>query len=100
MTRTAAARAAIGADKPTAAGILALVQSIERHDSGSPAATAFRSALRRQGVEADAVGGLAALDELLFAVADADPDRADARTAIVLAAWADLLPGPGGKAPR
>ena len=100
MSKTAAARAAIGADKPTPAGILALVKSIERHDSGCPAATAFRSALRRQGIAADAAGGLAALDELLGAVADDEPDRADARTAIIRAAWADLLPGPGGKAPR
>lgn len=36
---------------PTAAEILGLLASIERHGSNSPAAAAFRSALRRKGIE-------------------------------------------------
>ncbi|MCJ2092787.1 hypothetical protein MKK67_09775 [Methylobacterium sp. J-072] len=82
----------------TAASIITLVQSIERHGPSAPAAAAFRSALRRKGIEADNIGGLAALDALADAVVAADPDRADARIAIIRAAWADLLPRPGGSA--
>lgn len=79
----------------TAASVLTLVQGIERHGPSAPAALAFKGALRRKGIEADHAGGLAALDELLFAVTDADPERADARTLIIRAAWEGLLPGPG-----
>ena len=82
----------------TAASIITLVQGIERHGPSAPAALAFKGALRRKGIEADHAGGFAALDGLLRAVSDADPDRADPRTMIIRAAWADLLPGPEGKA--
>ena len=82
----------------TAASIITLVQSIERHGPNAPAAAAFRSALRRKGIEADHAGGLRALDALMDATAADDPNRADARTAILRAAWAELLPGPGGRA--
>ncbi|MCJ2139120.1 hypothetical protein [Methylobacterium sp. E-066] len=85
-------------DPPTVASILTLVQSIERYGPNAPAAAAFRSALRRKGIEADNIGGLAALDALADAVVAADPDRADTRIAIICAAWADLLPCPGGRA--
>ncbi len=92
-------KAAVLAPEPVApAAVLVLLAGIERHDPGAPAATAFRSALRRKGIEADQAGGLAALDALMDATAAADPDRADARTAILRAAWADLLPDPAGKA--
>lgn len=87
-------------DPPTAASVLDLVQAIERHGPNAPAAAAFRSALRRKGIEVDHAGGLAAVDALMDAVAAADPERADARTATLRAAWADLLPRPGGIARR
>lgn len=77
---------------PTAAEILALLASIERHPTNAPATLAFKSALRRKGIEADAVGGLAALMALGDAVALASPTRAAARMAILLAEWATLLP--------
>lgn len=83
---------------PTAAEILGLLASIERHGPNAPAVVAFKSALRRKGIEADAAGGLAALEALGDAVVLASPTRADARTAILRAAWADLLPGPAGRA--
>ena len=76
---------------PMPASILTLIAGIERHDAGAPAAIAFRSALRRKGLEADEAGGLAVLDGLMDAVAAEDPIRADARTAIIRAAWAGLL---------
>ncbi len=85
---------------PTAAEILALLASIERHGSNVPAVQAFKSVLRRKGVEADAAGGPAALEALGDAVAVASPTRADARLAILLAAWGELLPGSGGRARR
>lgn len=89
--------AALTHETVTPAAVLTLLDGIERHGPNAPAAIAFRSALRRKGTEADALGGLSAVDTLLRAVADADPTRADARTALCRAAWADLLPGPGGK---
>ena len=82
---------------PTAAEILSLLASIERHGSDSPAVLAFKSALRRKGIEADAACGLAALEALADAVASASPTRADARTAVLRAAWADLIPGRDGR---
>lgn len=89
---------ALASETVTPAAVLTLLDGIERHGPNAPAALAFRSALRRKGAEADASGGLPALDNLMRAIADADPDRADARTAMCRAAWADLLPGPGGRA--
>jgi hypothetical protein len=90
--------AALSHETVTPAAVLTLLDGIERHGPQAPAAIAFRSALRRKGIKADALGGLAAVDSLMRAVADADPARADARTALCRAAWADLLPGPGGRA--
>ena len=78
---------------PTVDAVLTVVRAIERHPPGSPAAAAFRSALRRIGLEADAAGGLAAVDRLMGDVIDADPDRAEGRQAIIRAAWAELLRG-------
>ena len=89
MTTAATARG------PTAAEILALLASIERHGPNSPAAAAFRSALRRKGIEADHAGGLRSLDDLMGAVAIAGPTRADARLAILRTAWGELLPSSG-----
>lgn len=87
----------VATEAVTTASVITLVQGIERHGPAAPAAIAFKTALRRKGAEADAAGGLAALDDLLHAVADADLGRADARTAIIRAAWADFLPGPNGR---
>lgn len=84
-------------DPPTPASILTLIQGIERHSPDAPAATAFRSALLRAGLEADAAGGVAALVAMMDAVVEADPDRADVRITLLGTVWADLLPGPGGK---
>lgn len=75
----------------TVGAVLTLLDGIGRHGPNAPAALAFRSALRRKGVEADTQGGPPAVDSLVHAVADADPDQADARAALCRAAWADLL---------
>lgn len=78
-------------DPPTAASVLALIQSIERRDPAAPASLAFRNALLRAGLEIDGAGGIAALEAMADAVAADDPDRAGARTAILREAWAGLL---------
>ena len=89
--------AALAPEPVTPATVLALLVAIERHGPNAPAAAAFRSALRRKGIEADNIGGLADLDALEDAVMAADPDRADARIAILRTAWADLLPKNRGR---
>ena len=72
------------------AATIALLTAIEGAPSGSPAATAFRSALIRKGRDLAAAGGPAALADVLTRVRMADPARADARDAIVDEAWAGL----------
>ncbi|MGT2482294.1 MULTISPECIES: hypothetical protein [unclassified Methylobacterium] len=74
----------------TAASILALVESIERHGVEAPAALAFRSALTRKGREAHAAGGPATLDAIQREIAAADPRRAKTRAAILAAAWSGI----------
>lgn len=92
----AAARTVRRAAAPTstpdqlAASILVVLAGIERHDPGAPAALAFRSALRRKGQDLTDAGGPAALADMLARIRAADPGRADAREAIITAAWADL----------
>ncbi|MCJ2086380.1 hypothetical protein MKK88_10295 [Methylobacterium sp. E-005] len=90
--------AAAAPEAVTPAAVLTLLVGIERHGPNAPAAVAFRSALRRKGIEADHAGGLRALDVLMDAAAADDPTQADARTAILRAAWADLLPDLAWKA--
>ncbi|MBE7203657.1 MAG: hypothetical protein INR70_38480 [Parafilimonas terrae] len=76
-----------------AASILTLLAAIERHPAGAPAALAFRSALTRKGREIAAAGGSEALADMLARIRAADPDWAEAREAVITAAWADLTPG-------
>ncbi|MBE7201180.1 MAG: hypothetical protein INR70_25730 [Parafilimonas terrae] len=91
MTRSALVREPV-----TAASILTLVQAIERHAPGAPAALAFRSALRRKGQDLAEADGAAALTDMLARIRAADPDRAEARETVITAAWAGLLPDPTG----
>lgn len=92
----AAARTARRAAAPTstpeqlAASILVVLAGIERHDAGAPAALAFRSALRRKGQDLADAGGPAALADMLARIRAADPGRADAREAVITAAWTGL----------
>ena len=74
----------------TAASILALVESIERHGLDAPASAAFRSALIRKGREAHAAGGPATLDAIRREITTEDPRRAKARAMILDAAWSGL----------
>ena len=94
---TAARRSPAQAEPSTpdqlAASILTLLAAIERHPPGAPAALAFRAALTRKGRETAAVGGPAALADTLARIRAADPGRAEAREAVITAAWAGLHPG-------
>ena len=74
----------------TTASILALVGSIERHGPDAPAALAFRAALIRKGREAHAAGGPATLDAIQREITTADPKRANARAALLAAAWSGI----------
>lgn len=74
----------------TAASILALVESIERHGVEAPAALAFLSALTRKGREAYLAGGSATLAAIQREITTADPRRAAARAAILTAAWSGI----------
>lgn len=88
--RRTAARAEDSSPDQVASSILVLVSGIERHDPSAPAALAFRSALRRKGQDLADAGGPAALADMLARIRAADPDRADAREAVITAAWAGL----------
>lgn len=92
-TRCATARrpappAAAGSPDAIAASVVALLGAIEGQPEGSPAAGAYRAALRRKGEVLAAAGGPAALGDMLARVRVADPMRADARDAVLRAAWA------------
>ena len=93
--RRSAAPAEASTPEQLAASILVLLAGIERHDPRAPAALAFRSALARKGQDLADAGGPAALADMLARIRAADPDRADAREAVITAAWAGL---PGLKA--
>jgi hypothetical protein len=86
---------------PIVAALIGTLESIETGPKAGPAMKAHRSALRRQGQAAAALGGPEAMAAVLEQVGGADALRADRRLAIVREAWAglpdwpaDALPGP------
>lgn len=89
-SRRASPKAEASTPEQLAASILALVSSIERHESGAPAAIAFRAALARKGREIAAAGSSAVLGDVLARVRAAAPEKAFGREAILTAAWAGL----------
>ena len=97
MPRAATTRKGPAATQPPAspeqigAATITLLAAIEGAPAGSPAAAAYRSALRRKGQALAEAGGPAALADVLTRVRTADTARADARDAIVDEAWAGLL---------
>lgn len=72
------------------AATIALLTAIEGAPSGSPAATAFRSALRRKGQDLAAAGGPSALADVLARIRIADPARAETREAMISEQWVGL----------
>ncbi|ACB23258.1 hypothetical protein ABID82_006286 [Methylobacterium sp. PvP062] len=79
---------------PLAAALIATLEAIEAGPKAGPAMRAHRSAMRRQGEAAAALGGSEALEAVLHQVADADAARAERRLALVREAWTGL-PGAG-----
>jgi hypothetical protein len=75
---------------PFAAALIATLEAIEAGQKAGPAMRAHRSAMRRQGEAAAALGGSEALEAVLDQVADADAARAERRLALVREAWAGL----------
>lgn len=76
--------------KQVAAATIARLVAIEGAPTRSPAATAFRSALRRKGQALVKAGGPAALVDMLARVRTEAPERADAHNGVLAAAWAGL----------
>lgn len=94
-TRRATARrpappAAAGSPDDIAASVVALLAAIEGHPDGSPAARAYRAALRRKGEALSTAGGAAVLLDALAQVRASSPDRADTREVILDVIWAGL----------
>ena len=79
---------------PTPASVLTLIASIESQPPGSPAAGTFRAALRRKGFEAIECGSFAIVDTIMAEIAAANPEKADARTALLREAWPEMMPEP------
>ncbi|WP_457107160.1 hypothetical protein [Methylobacterium sp. P5_C11] len=75
---------------PFAAALIATLEAIEAGPKAGPAMRAHRSAMRRQGEGAAALGGSEALAAVLHQVADADAARAAPRLALIREAWAGL----------
>lgn len=75
---------------PIVATLIATLEAIETGPKAGPAMRAHRSAMRRQGEAAVALGGPEALDAVLHQIAAADPARSDARCARVRDAWSGL----------
>jgi hypothetical protein len=75
---------------PVVAALVMTLEAIEAGPKAGPAMRAHRSALRRQGEAAAALGGTDAMDAALHQVADADPARAAQRLAFIRDAWTGL----------
>lgn len=89
-TRRPAPPAEAGSPDAIAASIVALLGAIEGQPDGSPAAGAYRAALRRKGEALAADGGPAALDDVLARVRACSLGRTNAREAILDTVWSAL----------
>lgn len=75
---------------PIAAALVTTLEAIETGPKAGPAMKAHRSAIRRQGEAAAALGGSEAMEAVLHQVAEADPARAEQRLALIREAWTEL----------
>ncbi|KAA0121508.1 hypothetical protein CIW48_23195 [Methylobacterium sp. P1-11] len=75
---------------PFAAALIATLEAIEAGPKAGPAMRAHRSAMRRQGEAAAALGGSEALEAVLNQVAEADAAQAAQRLALIREAWTGL----------
>ena len=83
---------------PIVAALIAMLEAIETGPRAGPAMKAHRSAVRRQGEAAAALGGGEAMDAVLHQVAAVDPGRAEHRLAFIREAWTGLS-GAGPEVP-
>lgn len=74
------------------AGLLALLTALDGTPAGSPAGAAYVAALRRRGEDLAIAGGPDALLAARAAAIAAASDRAEARAALIDAAWS-TIPG-------
>jgi len=88
--RHQASRDVANGPEDVTASLLALLGAIEGQPHGSPAAGAYRAALRRKGEALTVAGGTVMLLDALARVQASSPKRAKAREAILDAAWAGL----------
>jgi hypothetical protein len=79
---------------PLAAALIGTLEAIEAGPKAGPAMRAHRSAMRRQGEAAAALGGAEALEAVLKQVAEADAVRAERRLALIREAWTGLPGSP------
>ena len=75
---------------PIASALIAILSAMESGPKAGPAVKAYRSAIRRHGQEAATISGPNAMEAVLRSVADAAPDRAARREAIIGEAWTGL----------
>jgi hypothetical protein len=75
---------------PIVAALVAVLEAIETGPKAGPAMKAHRSAMRRQGEAAAALGGPEAMAAVLKQVAGTDPLRAERRLAFIREAWTGL----------
>ena len=79
---------------PIVAALGAVLSAMESGPKAGPAVKAYRSAIRRHGQKAAAIGGPEAMQAVLRQVVDAAPDQAG-REAALTEAWTGL---PGWRA--
>lgn len=75
---------------PIVASLIATLEAIETGPKAGPVMKAHRSAIRRQGETAAALGGPEALSAVLHQVVEADSNRAERRLAFIREAWVGL----------
>ena len=74
---------------PIVAALEAILTAMESGPKAGPAVKAYRSAIRRHGQEAAAIGGPEAMEAVLRQVVEAAPDQAG-REAALTGAWVGL----------
>ncbi|GJE14790.1 hypothetical protein [Methylobacterium longum] len=75
---------------PIVATLITTLEAVETGPKAGPAMKAHRSAMRRQGSAAAALGGSESMEAVLHQVAEVDLDRAEQRLAFVREAWTGL----------
>ena len=75
---------------PIVSSLVITLKAIETGPKAGPAMRAHRSAMRRQGEAAAALGGHEAMEAVLHQVGEVDHARADQRLALIREAWTGL----------